>query len=101
MQIVIDISDKKYKSICDHFMFMHENEVMFAVKEGIPLPKFLDKITAEIVEKYSDCDICMLDEDDDYGEYDISEYRAVGDITDIIDIIDKYKESEVPDADCD
>lgn len=94
MKIVIDIHEKKYKSIRDHFMFMHQNEVMFSVKEGIPLPEFLDKITAEIVEKYSDCDICMLDEDDDYGEYDISEYRAVGDITDIIDIIDKYKESE-------
>lgn len=39
MQIVIDIPEEKYKSICDHYYFMHENEIMFAIKNGTPLPK--------------------------------------------------------------
>lgn len=48
MQIVIDIDEKKYKSICDHFMFMHQNEVMFSVKNGTPLDDVLEKIRDEI-----------------------------------------------------
>ena len=39
MKIVIDIPEEKYKSICDHYYFMHENEIMFAIKNGTPLPK--------------------------------------------------------------
>ena len=55
----------------------------------------LDKIRAEIIEKFGNCSICEWFEDYDYEENDISEYRSVGDISDIIEIIDKYKaESE-------
>ena len=56
----------------------------------------LDKIRAEIDTKYGQCDICEYFEDYDYEENDISEYRPIGDIADILQIIDKYKaESEV------
>ena len=55
----------------------------------------LDKIRAEIIEKFENCSICEWFEDYDYEENDISEYRSVGDISDIIEIINKYKaESE-------
>ena len=55
----------------------------------------LDKIRAEIETKYGQCDICEYFEDYDYEENDISEYRPVGNIADILQIIDKYKaESE-------
>lgn len=55
----------------------------------------LDKIRAEIQEKFGDYDICEWFEDYDYEENDISEYQHVGDVSDILAIIDKYKaESE-------
>jgi hypothetical protein len=57
--------------------------------------KVLDKIRAEIETKYEQCDICEYFEDYDYEENDISEYRPIGNIADILQIIDKYKaESE-------
>lgn len=51
----------------------------------------LDKIRAEIEKKYGDYDICEWVEDYDYEENDISEYRLVGKVSDILAIIDKYK----------
>ena len=55
----------------------------------------IDKIRDEIIEKFGNCSICEWFEDYDYEENDISEYRLVGDISDIIDVINKYKsESE-------
>lgn len=52
--------------------------------------KLLDKIKQEILENFDGCDICEYVEDYDYEENDISEYRSVGSINDIIKIIDKY-----------
>ena len=58
--------------------------------------KILDKIRYEIETKYGQCDICEYFENYDYEENDISEYRPIGNIADILQIIDKYKtESEV------
>jgi hypothetical protein len=55
----------------------------------------LDKLRAEIETKYGQCDICKYFVDYDYNENDVSEYRPMGDIADILQIIDKYKaESE-------
>jgi len=55
----------------------------------------LDKIRAEIEEKYGNYDICEWFEDYDYEENDISGYHQVGDVSDILAIIDKYRvESE-------
>lgn len=54
----------------------------------------LDKIRAEIEEKYGDYDICEWFEDYDYEENNISEYRSVGNVSDILAIIDKYKEDK-------
>lgn len=50
----------------------------------------LDKIKEEIQAKYGNCDICEYFENYDYEENDISEYRVVGGIADILQIIDKY-----------
>lgn len=62
----------------------------------------LDKIRAEIKEKFEGCDICEWFDDYDYEENDISEYRPVGSIDMVLDIIDKYKaESEGVNADND
>jgi hypothetical protein len=57
------------------------------IANGIPL----DKLRAEIETKYGHCDICEYFEDYDYEENDISEYRPIGNIADILQIIDKYK----------
>ena len=55
----------------------------------------LDKIRDEIETKYGQCDICEYFEDYDYEENDISEYRPIGNIADILQILDKYRaESE-------
>jgi hypothetical protein len=55
----------------------------------------LDKIKDEIETEYGQCDICEYFEDYDYEENDISEYRPIGNIADVLQIIDKYKaESE-------
>lgn len=51
----------------------------------------LDKVRAEIETKYGQCDICEYFEDYDYDENDISEYRPIGGIADILQIIDKCK----------
>ena len=49
----------------------------------------IDKIRAEIIEKYWDCDICKYN-----GHFNIK-----GDINDVLQIIDKYKaESEAEDG---
>lgn len=66
-----------------------------ALKMAINSINALDKIRAEIKEKFEGCDICEWLEDYDYEENNISEYQSVGDIEDILQIIDKYKtESE-------
>lgn len=52
--------------------------------------ELLNKIKQEILENFDGCDICEYFEDYDYEENDISEYRSVGSINDIIKIIDKY-----------
>ena len=62
-----------------------------------PQPKtdVLGKIRAEIETKYGQCDICEYFENYDYEENDISEYRPIGNIADILQIIDRHKaESE-------
>ncbi len=51
----------------------------------------LDEIRAEIEEKYGHCDICEYFEDYDYEDNNISEYRYVANVKDILQIIDKYK----------
>ena len=51
----------------------------------------LDKIRDEIEEKYGGYDICEWFENYDYEENDISEYQQVGDVSDILEIIDKYR----------
>jgi hypothetical protein len=76
---------------------LHENKVAFnmAIK-ALSQEHILDKIRAEIEEEYDNCYICEWYEDYDYEENDISEYRSVGNVSDILAIIDKYKlESEV------
>lgn len=66
-----------------------------AVEEGPEINEVLDKIRAEIDTTYGRCDLCEWDVEYDYEENDISEYKEVGDVADILKIIDKYKsESE-------
>jgi len=60
------------------------------VKDSIN--EVLDKIRTEIKEKYGDYDICEWCDDYDYEDNNISEYRLVGNVSDILAIIDKYKE---------
>ena len=112
--------EKIYSEIQTQMVQEDENMVMKAIREvGITVDKeelinalqydrkqytkgyedgkneVLDKIRAEIETKYGQCDICEYFEDYDYDENDISEYRPIGNIVDILQIIDKYKsESE-------
>lgn len=74
---------------------MVEIDLYSVIKQKYIEREVLDKIRAEIESKYNNCDICEFVEDYDYEENDISEYRPIGDIADILEIIDKYKaESE-------
>ncbi len=51
-----------------------------------------NQIISEITEKFSYCDICEWEENYDWEENNISSYRVVGSVNDIIDIIKKYME---------
>ena len=54
-------------------------------KQMVEQEPLLDKIRAEIIEKYWDCDICKWEID--YKPH----YNIRGDVNDILQIIDKYK----------
>ena len=91
MKRIIDIPDNEYRHIKEYY---EKNDIVEAtysyIYHGTPLDDVFDKIRAEIETKYGQCDICEYFEEDD-----ISEYRGIGDIADILQIIDKYKaESE-------
>ena len=83
--------EQKYSSMVDEITNL----------KAVNQEPILDKIRVEISEEYGDYDICEWFNDYDYEENDISEYRQVGDVSDILKIIDKYRESEVQDADSD
>lgn len=74
---------------------MVEIDLYSVIKQKYIEREVLDKIRAEIESKYNNCDICEFVEDYDYEENDISEYRSIGDIADILEIIDKYKGESV------
>ena len=60
--------------------------------DAIPL-SIIEEIKAEIMEQFEGCDICRWDEDYDYEENDISEYKYIDSICSILKIIDeKVKE---------
>jgi len=93
--------DEEYQIACDVAMNELEQEPFInktCVSEKVcehDKNVVIDKIRAEIETKYGQCDICEYFEDYDYEENDISEYRPIGNIADILQIIDKYKaESE-------
>ena len=83
-------------SICDgcihgHVCGLEDNHEEGTVSCADRIPKdVLDKIKAEIEEKYGDYDICEWFEDYDWDENNISEYRYVGSVEDILDIIKKH-----------
>ena len=61
----------------------------------VDIMAILDKIKEEIEAEYGYCYICEWYEDYDFEENDISEFQRVGTVSDILEIIDKYKtESE-------
>ena len=70
---------------------MVEIDLYSVIKQKYIEREVLDKIRAEIESKYNNCDICEFFDDYDYEGNDISEYRSIGDIADILEIIDKYK----------
>ena len=76
------------KHCCHRWSKVIRDTVQEMKKEQEPV---LDKLRAEIETKYGQCDLCEYFEDYDYEENDISEYRPIGNIADILQIIDKYK----------
>ena len=86
-ELLSKIDDENYQGV----IWWYDATLYCAITNGTSLPKFLDKITAEISDEYNNCNICEWFEDYDYEENNISEYRSVGSISDIIEIIDKYK----------
>ena len=81
-------NDEDYEKPCISPKYLKQELEQLALEQE----PILDKIRAEIENKYGHCDICECFEDYDYEEHDISEYRPIGDIADILQIIDKYKE---------
>ncbi len=72
-------------------VFEQEKEALYMAIKALEQEPILNKIRAEIETKYGQCDICEYFEDYDYEENDISEYRPIGNIADILQILDKYK----------
>ncbi len=54
----------------------------------------LESIKSEITDTFGDAFICEWFEDYDYDENDISEYREIGNVSEIIEIINKYIEEK-------
>lgn len=54
----------------------------------------LENIKSEIIDNFSEATICEWFEDYDYDENDISEYREIGNVSEIIEIINKYIEEK-------
>ena len=70
---------------------MRDDELLLNERVREAVNAVLEQIRAEIETKYGHCDICEYFEDYDYEENDISEYRPIGNIADILQIIGKYK----------
>ena len=86
--------EKKAKQSYDYYMCdtidrAKEYVIDAPTVDAIPREKVED-IKAEIKEKYGDAEICEWFEDFDYEENDISEYRSIGSINDILCIINKH-----------
>ena len=93
-KIKVELLDNYLSHTCQDYGERDHEAMMMAIK-ALEQEPILDKIRAEIETKYGQCDICEYFEDYDYEENDISEYRPIGNIADILQIIDKYKaESE-------
>ena len=100
--LIINHAMRRYA--CDEEVNATDREIMEQMLDVKPIFRniraesedALGKIRAEIEEKYGDYDICEWFEDYDYEENDISEYWQVGKVSDILEIIDKYRgESEI------
>ena len=99
----IDYLKYMRKIICDDYLLicpkdtvayratLAEKEFYDTAIKALEQESVIDKIRAEIETKYGQCDICEYFEDYDYEENDISEYRPIGNIVDILQIIDNYK----------
>lgn len=97
MSRIVDIEPllKKYDGMNEgtEFSPIHFINDLMSLEQQ-PSEDVFDNIKAEIIEKFDNCSICEWFEDYDYDENDISEYRWVGHISDIIDIIDKYRKED-------
>lgn len=83
--------EKNSKKLEKDFDELVEIDLYSVIKQKYIEREVFDKIRAEIETKYGQCDICEYFDDYDYEENDISEYRPIGNIADILQIIDKYK----------
>lgn len=69
-----------------------QNSAFYCYEKGMKNAKIafiavLTELQLRIEEKFSNCDICEYYEDYDFEENDISEYRSVGSVSDITDLI--------------
>lgn len=86
-----DCKEYDQKKHCCHRWSKAIRNTVEEMKQEYIEREVLDKIRAEIETKYGQCDICEYFEDYDYEENDISEYRPIGNIADILQIIDNYR----------
>lgn len=98
MQLIIDIDENLYTRLFDNggTEVADMKKACTTICKGKKLLKnstnsILDKIKTEIEETYAGCYVCEYDEDYDWEEHDISEYYPVGNINDILDIIDEHR----------
>ena len=73
---------------------MSEEYIRDLQMQAMAVDKVLEEIKDEILKEYSGCELCIWDRDYDFDDNDISEYRFVANIDDIIDIIDKHMRGE-------
>ena len=77
----------------------HDKQRLFAYLDGAAaginesykiVVDALQDLRQEIEEKFGGCEICEYYEDYDFEENDRSEYRSVGSVEEILNIIDRY-----------
>lgn len=94
MREFIDRNELRYEDIeCTDgrtYMVVHASEIDNAdvITEQEIVKPYLHKLAVQILEKYSGLDICEHLDEYDWDENDISYYKQVGDIGDIMDMID-------------
>jgi hypothetical protein len=92
LKFMLEQKPKEPPLECDYIeeWFDTDREIRNTFDMAIKSLEAWDKVIEEIKEQFDGCDICEWFEDYDWDENNISEYRYIGSVDDILDIIRKH-----------